>query len=510
MNIKNIFSGIALLLCLTFVSCSEDFLEKTDLNRISDKSFWSQKSDFEYGIMGCYDVLQSNALYGGGIYNSGIRDHDCLSDNSYNSWRWQGVAFLAEGSIDPSHAFIANFWNANYKGIARCNKVIQFLDQVDFLTENEQKNYQAEAKFLRGLFYFHLVNAYGDVPLILKPQTIEEAYVAKDSKDKVYKAILDDFEYAAANIGDNKFPRVTKGAALAMLAKAYLYNKQYDLAAEKAKDCIDLTKYSLFNDYSTLFTIDNEVNQEVIFSVRFESNLGDNNGERFSGTYKKVPQTHHQPMKNFVESFYCTDGLPITKSPLYDKSKEKLNRDPRLDVSILFNGDKLLADGTVFKLNKNRDKTGYMMQKYVRNISEFVVNGGQDFYVLRYADVLLMRAEALIESNNLTSEVYDLINQVRARVSMPKIQDVEGDKLLQGQLRDILRHERRVEFGLEGTRYYDLKRWGTLEEAYTRIKADKVPTDLRTSYIGDKLLYWPLPLSEVDNNPKLEQNPLWK
>lgn len=496
-----------LFMILGIVSaCSDDFMDTSNPNQISDGSFWSSKSDAEYALTGCYDVLQSKPMYGGGVYNSGIRDHDCLSDNSYNVWEWMGLEPIADGTTDPTHWFLQGFWESAYKGIARCNNVIANVPTIESMSEDEINTILGEAKFLRALFYFNLANGFGEVPLILEPQTVETASIAKSTVREIYDAMIVDLTFAADKLGTADFGHADQGAALSLLAKVYLYDGKFTEAAATAKQVIDLGTYTLFSDYNTLFTPANEVNSEVVFSVRFESGLADNNGEAFSGTWAKVAQTHHQPMPNFVDDFYCIDGLPIDQSPLYDANDNKLNRDPRLDVSVIFPGEVWIEGGN--PLAKKKVKTGYAMHKYIRNTTEYLSDGPQDFYVIRYADVLLMRAEALIESDQISQEIYDLINEVRARVNMPRIEDVEGTGLSQAELRNILRHERRVEFGLEGTRYYDLKRWGTLEEATVRANADNIVNHFM-AFEGDRTLYWPLPQVEVDNNKLLDQNPNW-
>ncbi|MCG8578459.1 MAG: RagB/SusD family nutrient uptake outer membrane protein, partial [Bacteroidales bacterium] len=135
--------------------------------------------------------------------------------------------------------------------------------------------------------------------------------------------------------------------------------------------------------------------------------------------------------------------------------------------------------------------------------------GSQDFYLIRYADVLLMRAEALVESGSVGQEVYDLINTVRQRVNMPTVESVEGNGLSQDQLREIIRHERRVELAFEGLRFYDLKRWGEMEEGYNRIAADAVKGYVPL-YQGKKSEVFAVPQEELDVNKNLVQHPAWQ
>jgi hypothetical protein len=217
-----------------------------------------------------------------------------------------------------------------------------------------------------------------------------------------------------------------------------------------------------------------------------------------------------QPMPNLIDSYLCSDGLPITQSPLYKPTARKENRDPRLGASVYFQGD-------IFLIHLNRAFAGntatrFGQKKYIRNnVSASGIGpdqpGGQDFYVIRYADVLLMRAEALAESGQLP-EVYTLLNQLRVRAKMPTVTQVNGTALTQAQLIALVRNERRVELAFEGLRFFDVKRWGEVEKAYDRIKADRIGP-YAAVYRGRQSEVFAIPQSEIDANPNLVQNPVW-
>src|SRR3546814_753653 len=301
---------------------------------------------------------------------------------------------------------------------------------------------------------------------------------------------------------------------LGLLSRVYLYDGQWENAAKAAKDVIDLQQYDLTHSYTTQFTEEGENSNDVIFAARFLDAPGFSTGETFSATYVGAPKVDKQPMPNLVADFYCTDGKPITTSTFYNPDAPKENRDPRLLATIWFKGDTYIEDvGKVFKGN---NVTGYGLKKYLRRKTSDVGTsparpGGQDFYILRYADVLLMRAEALIESGQTGEEVYSLINQVRQRpgVGMPTVQDAEGTGLSQSQLREIVRHERRVEMAFEGLRFFDLKRWGTVGEAYQRMVDDDLK-GYNPRYQNQRSETFPIPVSELDANKELEQHDAWK
>jgi hypothetical protein len=504
--------------------CSKNFTEKQSLTQIASDNFWKSESDAQLAINGIYDALQDRALYSGNLNAAaGLTMYDCFGDNLYNNYKWEGPGNYMIGIATPTLEMFGSVWSSSYKGIARANAAIENIEKMSLTLISQPKKDAlfGQALFLRALFYFNLAVYYEDVPLITKVQVLDEAYVAKNTYAEVMAQVILDLKDAA-----NKLPAAypaaqygyaTKGAALGLLARAYLYNKDYQGVVDVTNTLLTMG-YTLHNNYAQLFTELGENSKEVVFSVRFNQDVS-NNGELFSGTFLGNPAIDKLPMPNMVKDYYCTDGKPTTTSPLYNpgtaanNAPQKLNRDPRLLASVYFRNDIFLTD-----LNRAfaTSPTTYGLKKYIRNssvsstgISAFSP-GGQDFYVIRYADILLMRAEALVELNQLT-EVYTLVNQVRQRptVNMPTVQAVEGAALGQAQLRDIVRHERRVELAFEGLRFFDLKRWGLVQAAYNRAIADNV-SGYTPIYLPGKSSVFPIPLSELNVNANLVQHPAWQ
>jgi hypothetical protein len=506
---------IAILSLVFFAGCSKDFLNKESLTQIGETNFWKTEQDALLGINGIYDVLQDRILYSGNLNgNAGLPMYDNFGDNCYNSYKFEGPGNFMIANIDPSGALFSALWVSSYKGIARANAAIENISKIPStsISDDKKKQLLGQAYFLRALFYMNLAVYYKDVPLILKVQTLDEAYVPKNTYQEVSDQIIKDLK-AAADALPTVYPAeqygyATKGAALSLMARFYMYNKDYQNALDATTAVMGLG-YSLNPTYSQLFTEQGEYSKEIIFSVRFVQNAS-NNGETFSSTYLPLPKVDEQPMPNLVKDYYCTDGLSITQSPLYSSANEKANRDPRLTATVYFNKDTFLIDSkATFKGNT---ATKYGLKKYIRNaasstgISVYSA-GGQDFIVMRYADVLLMRAEALVELNQL-NDVYALVDMVRNRVKMPTVEKVEGTGLSQSQLRTIVRHERRVELACEGLRFFDLKRWGMVQQAFQAAIADNIP-GYTPSYRGVKSEIFPIPQSELDANSNLVQNPDW-
>jgi hypothetical protein len=509
---------IIILTCLvtTLGGCSKSFLNKDSLSQIGDATFWKTEQDALLGINGIYDVLQDRILYSGNLNgNAGLPMYDNFGDNCYNSYKFEGPGNYMIANVNPSTGMFSDLWASSYKGIARANTAIENIAKIPAanITDVKKNGLLGQAYFLRALFYMNLAVYYKDVPLILKVQTLDESYVTKNTYQEVAAQIVTDLKAASdvlpASYPAEQYGYATKGAALGLLARFYMYNKDYQNALATTTTILTLG-YSLNPSYSQLFTEAGEFSKEIVFSVRFNQDAS-NNGETFSGTFAGIPKVDEQPMPNLVKSYYCTDGLPITSSPLYSAAKEKANRDPRLTATVYFTNDTFLIDTkTIFKGNT---ATKYGLKKYIRNsasstgVAVFSA-GGQDFIVLRYADVLLMRAEALVELNQLP-EVYNLVDQVRARVGMPTVEKVEGTGLSQATLRNIVRHERRVELACEGLRFFDLKRWGEMQQAFQTAVNDKI-AGYTPSYSSAKSESFPIPQSELDANASLVQNPDWQ
>ena len=508
--------AIIIILVFAFAGCSKDFLDKRSLTQLGEASFWKTEQDGILGVNGIYDVLQDRILFSGNLNaNAGLPMYDTFGDNAYNSFKFEGPGNFMAANIDPSSSFFNELWRALYKGIGRANVALENIPKIPAtaITETNRKALIGQALFLRSLFYMHLAMYFGDAPLVLKVQTLEESYVTKNTYQEISDQVIKDLKsaidalpvsYPAAQYG-----YATKGAALGLLARFLLYNKDYQGVLDATATIMTLG-YALHPSYPELFTEQGEFSKEILFSVRFFQDVS-NNSETFSATYLTAPKIDQQPMPNLVNDYYCTDGKPISTSPLYKPATPKASRDPRLIASVYFVNDIFLTD--INRAFTGNTATKYGQKKYIRPAASAtgiaVFNpGGQDFIVVRYADVLLMRAEALIELNQLPGS-YTLINQVRARSGMPSVETVEGPALSQAALRNVVRHERRVELAFEGLRFYDLKRWGTVPDAFQRVATDNI-AGYGATLRGAKSEIFPIPLAELNANANLVQHPAWQ
>lgn len=514
--------NILLLICVVFTvtSCNNDYLETPSLTQIAEGNFWQSEADAFLALNGVYSSLQGGSLYGGSLNAfQGIPGYDCLGDNAFNQYKWEGPGIFMEGNYDPTNGQFAGIWNDSYRGIARVNSVIKNVQEIseDLVPIETKDALLGQAYFLRALMYFNLAVYFEDAPLITAPQTLEEAYVSKNNYAEITEQIREDLKFAIEALPvshpPNLYGYATKGAALGLFARVQLYNEIYD---DPQCGVLELTQqalglgYSLHPNYGELFTPANETSPEIVFSVRFFGNPASNNGETFSGTFAGTPKVDQRPMPNLVNDYYCVDGLPITVSPLYQPNNQGANRDPRANATIYFNGDQFLFEP--IRNFSGNSPTGYGMRKYIRRGPDADGNGiggqgSQDFYILRYADILLMRAEAMAETGDISGATA-MVNQVRARVGMPSVESVEGT-VNQQQMIAIVRHERRVELALEGLRFIDLKRWGTMQDAFNRASSDPVGP-YNPQYRQGKSEVFPIPQDEIDVNPNLVQHPDWQ
>jgi len=506
---------LSILLISIVSSCTSNLLDTTPLDSLSPSTFYKDESECKMALMGIYSSLTPIAT------PNFWYQLDFMSDNNYCQDSWQGSREFGEWLQNSSSWAASARWTQDYRTIVRANTFMANMETAN-IDASTKAQMIAEAKFLRAYGYSDLITFYGDVPLILKTQTLNDAYVSRSTKSVVLDAILTDLNDASAVLplkySSTDVGRATKGAALTLKAKTLLYNEKWSDAAEAAKEVMNLNVYSLFKNYEGLFEEANENNSEVIFDIQYIKTLQSQPWPTACLSFTNWPTPN--VTADLINSYYMTNGLPITNNASgYDGQNPYVNRDPRLAASVVLPGSKVGSN--VYIPSTDQVPCGARPRKYADIGSSDPNNYSINTIVLRYADVLLMRAEALIESGSTDQEIYDLIDQVRARVNMPKVEAVEGTGLNQVQLRSILRHERRVEFFMEGTRYTDMLRWkdtSLVHDVYgydTSKLSD--PSNASTwvfeqikketrNFDSAKGWLWPIPQDELQNNKKLTQN----
>jgi len=518
-----------LLAGILLISSCSDFLDRNPLSEISNESFWNTETDATAALTGCYS---------GWFYMDDIIYLDCVSDNSYNPFSWEGYQVQATGMATPTDYGYSYF---SFENIVKCNNFLANIDRPE-MDEDLRARYKAEAKFLRAWRYFLIVTLYGDAPLFTTVLDIKEANLPRDPKSKVIEFIIRELKEAAEDLpisySGSNVGRVTRGAALALKARMEIFDGQYAACASTCEQIMKLGCYQLFPDYTDMFKEENENNPEVILDVEYEETTYN------SWVLGVVPPASSggwaslNPTQALVDAYECIDGKTIEESTLYDPKEPYKNRDPRLAATIvypgaLYNGAYLNSidptDPTGdYYAPYGRSKTGYYPRKYVDDPTAFndIWATGLNGIVIRYAEVLLTYAEAKIESSESETiddeEVYTAINDVRNRAGMPDVDRTEYST--KSKLRELIRRERRVELALEGIRWFDICRWKIGEEVmpgpvYGALLGTVNPdtgalglTDERIfveTRIFDpaKNYLWPIPQSVIDATPAIAQNP---
>lgn len=564
---KKIFS-LTVMALFALMGC-EKKLELYPLDVPSANTFFANETEIQGGVNACY----TNLTAGNNGYLSPEFSWDALAETVFI--RGGGFAQnLMMSSLDYKEGYFRTMWTANYQGIARCNLMLQKIEEnKSKLTAASIKQYQGEVYFLRAFYYLKLTNMFGDVVYIDKPvSTVTDGKsVTRTPRADVLKKIYADFDLSAQLLTGSTIKtmgRVTAGAAMSYKARAALYNNDWATAAAAAKAVIDSKQYSLMPKYSTLFTeavLNSTANTEQILTQMHLYSAGNATGfpqitsaRSVAGGYTTVV-----PTQNMIDSYQCTDGLDISKSPLYNKLSPYDKRDPRMRYSVVLPGD--MWNGFVYEtrmdkpntLNsagqvvKNLDSynstvftsfTGYLVRKYYDfKYVSLLTQCETPFMLCRYAEVLLTFAEAKIELNQIDADCINAINLVRGRsdVNMPLANAGMG----QAALRKLVRYERKVELWNENLRWDDLLRWKRAEVVLTRPimgrpvlgDFDKYPaisfdaegdpvynvaayaphpsTDYRvlilTNFNKARDYLWPISETELNLNPALKQNPGW-
>ncbi len=503
------------LISSVLFGCTEDLLDKTPEDSLSPATFFQDESQCMMALMGVYSAIQPNAT------PTHFYQFEFMSDNGYCQAAWQGSNEIGSWNTTSTSWGPSAKWSQDYNIISRANELIKDVPNAD-ISEDLKAQLIAEAKFLRGYAYSDLITYYGDVPLITEVQNLSEAYVSRDAKSDVLTQILSDFDDAAdvlpTSYEASEVGRATKGAALAYKAKILLYNEEWSDAAEAAKEVIDLGEYGYFDDYEALFTEANENNIEVIFDIQYIQTQSQPwpAGPFVLGTWQTSNIT-----ASMINEYYMTNGLPIDDANSgYDDQDPYTDRDPRLDATVVLPGT-TYGDATFIPASYAEYPCGAKPRKYAEYGVADVNVSSLNTILMRYADICLMRAEALIESGSTDQEIYDLIDAVRDRVGMPSIESVEGTGLSTDELRTILRHERRVEFCMEGTRYADMLRWkdeSLVHDVYGYDKSllsdpsdpekwvfEQIKIAPRT-FNSTKAWLWPVPQGDIDINENLLPN----
>jgi hypothetical protein len=454
------------LLILVSSSCSKEFTELSPISERNIQSAYKTEADFAVAVNGLYDALQLNGTYGK-VY---LLLNEMRSDNTLNGGGANGIA----ASLNELDLFkeistateLSSAWSDSYKGIARCNIILDKID-ASVVPDALKKRYKGEALYIRSLLYYNLAVIFGNIPLQLTDvASPSDVNLKQSNAAEVYKQVIADLiaaepllpaKYTGADIG-----RVTSGAVNTLLGKVYLTNGDKTSAITALNKVVDSKNYSLATDYAKLWGAANENGPESIFEIQYKTG-GQGEGSGY--------------FEYFASVIGRAGGVGGGNTPM--------NMTPDL-LGSYQTGDLRYAK-SIFRNGKIPDTT-YSLKYITTQTTTF--DGDNNWYVSRYADVLLMLAEALGES----AQAYIYINQVRTRAGLPAISATTPGTFVQKLLA-----ERRSEFALENHRWQDLLRLGVAKATMAK--------QLAITEAEVRLLY-AIPQKEIDvSNGKLVQNP---
>ncbi|RDB06066.1 RagB/SusD family nutrient uptake outer membrane protein [Runella aurantiaca] len=523
MNIKHILPALLTIGLLT--SCEKDLLDTVPNDRISSDIFWKTEKDATLASNGLYPSLDGVNIFA----------IDGVTDIAHVNQVFQVESNIEKGIHDALNSRPQTEWTSAYRGIRLANDFLGNIGTVQTANTAFIARLKGEARTLRAYQYIKLVAMFGDVPLVTTSIGIDEGRALKRAPSaQIWDFVLKELTEAANDLPavQAEKGRVTKGAALALKARAALYAGRYQEAADAAKAVIDSKTYSIYSSYTNLFSYAAENNSEVILDKQFIKDTYSNNVFANMGPYsQRTANNTYVPTKALVDAYPMANGKEITDPTSgFDPKNPYANRDPRLRASIFVTGDDL-PDGKKFDSRPTSGtadavgntylatSTGFVLKKYI-NKEDLATGGncGINLILLRYAEVLLTYAEAKIELNQIDASVYDAINQIRQRADV-KLPALEIG-LTQAQLREAVRKERTLELAFEGLRLYDIRRWKIAEkvmvgDVYGMTYVDG--TQLKTIQIASftrvfdpaKHYLWAIPQKERELNPELTQNTGW-
>lgn len=478
---------IILLFALMFASfsCSEDFLDKSPKGEENSDEYYKTKRGIEGQVIAAYSELKNYRYISNRFFLGDVASDDAVKGSEPGDFV-QALELSEFRATSSNFLFGSWWWTRLYRGIFYANVALDNLGQVTDVSDADKKQMEAEARFLRAYYYFELVRSYGGVPLLLSSQG--DKNVARATAEEVYAQIEKDYGFAAQHLPEkseykaDQMGRVTKGAAKALLGRAYVYQKKWAEAKTVLGEVIASPEYALIKNYAEQFTLAGKNGSESIFEIQFFDNPSEGNAWRNGGNFSTVFM-----MPRNIWGW----GLMQPTADLYNAYEKG---DPRREATIIVRGEVIEGEAQ----NGTDDATGYYSRKDFLPPSQRPSNfrnSPLNEVIIRLADVYLMYAEASYHTGD-EANARKYVNEVRKRARgedttiLPDVTAI-GDALLKA-----IYHERRVELALEHHRYWDIIRTGRGKEL------------LHSNFTVGKHELFPLPQSEIDaSNGVLKQNP---
>lgn len=550
---------IYILSIIIIASGCSDFLDVDPLHTPDENTFWKTESDAQTALNQLYNYLPHTRRWW----------TECYSDNAImtNAWGERGLGEIKQGGLAPTtgHIQAGYHWSEwRYDHIRQILYYLQNLEKVEFESDEVMKRMEGEARFILAMKYYRMTRLWGDLPLI-KEQVVsieESEELTRSSQKEVVSYIFENINKAVEYLpaSQDKSGKIFKDAALMLKADVAIWaaswskfhgksisdipeDQLWNMAVEACQEIIDSQRYELYPDLVTLFqSSTNNSDSETILARQYVedeiTNLINLLGVPGGVSLRGGGWASFSAPRNLVDTYECTDGESIFDSPLYQINDPWKNRDKRLTSWFLLPGYPVLRqDGSYTPFQSHPSypnleaiggeggggRSGYWGIKYVE-MDTYVRNSYQNWIIYRFGETLLFLAEALNETNPNDSRIADALNAIRDRAGLPNVNGLLGD---QNALRELIRHERRVELVNEEKRYYDLLRWKEAEDAMNpagnvlyginlteedynerlgdwtvdKVVAEPIKFDASKNYL------WPVPQDVIDRNSKISQNP---
>jgi hypothetical protein len=466
---------------------------------LSPENFFKSETDAVAAVYGVYSVFPGNDVYNQfweTLQTQGTDDSEWGGGRTTNNLDKNE---LDKFQFDANTNLIYALWNEFYRAINRANFAIENIEGMseDVISAQSKAQLTGEARFLRALAYYNLVQTYGGVPLVLKETlSLDNLEVARNSVDECYNQVVEDLKAAEQVLpGINNLPsgylgRATKGSAAGLLASTYLVRSDYQNVVSKTAEIMQMG-YGLWENYADNFNLDYENGKESLYEIQYMRNTPGVSGSNYNGFYRP-------PFVN-INGWSGYGDNPVTRNH-YECYEEG---DLRRDVNT-----RLYTIEEYPNIPPNYEFPCYV-NKFIDPSPLAVRSAGSEnnYPIIRYSEILLMRAEALNAINPADLDAYENLNIVRRRAfgkSLNVTSDIDVQPgLSKGDFLDKILLERRREFAFEGKRRFDLLRTGKLKDAMMKQNPEIA------SVIGDKHSLLPVPVSELDANRLLEQNPGW-
>lgn len=492
---KYTYKIIVLFIVLAITSSCNDFLDTELEGDYTSNTFYKTESDAIKAINATYQIASFNSPSNNSWVFGDVASDDAVKGG--NDGDQSDIGFVNDFNVNPDNGAIESIWRHYYEGISRANNVVYYVEKID-MDPALRSRIVGEAKFLRAYYYYHLTNVFGSIPLKITPTfAADDLNVPLATITDIYAQIERDLSEATdvlpVSYGTSEKGRVTNAAALGLLSKVFLFQEKWQLALETSEE-IEGQGYGLMNIYSQNFDVFNKNNKEAIFEIQHVTGQVPFLGSYLNQYFSPINANGYffnAPTESFVNEFEVISEEVV---------------DPRLDYTVGREG-KLWVDGQEYSPSWS-PATGYLSKKHVQPEDDNPIGDGDlNYTFMRYAEVLLIKAEALNELSR-GNEAVVFINALRKRARESYLYDANltgfgtvpngllpnVDYANQLQMRDAIRHERRVELGLEFHRFYDVMRYGATY-------AEKVLNDTQFNFESNR--YFPIPQSERDTNTKI-------